>query len=266
MDTVDIVRSYYNSVVEEEWRRIDNMPEFLLTCRYIDRYINPGDKVLDVGGGPGRYSLYLAEKGCDVTLFDLSDENVSFAANIAAMSGLAIKAVQGDARVVDITLCDMYDHVLIMGPLYHLLEESDRIKSVNACLNLLKPGGTIFASFISSFSGVIYLMKNAPEKLDSSPLESEFVTTIVEDRPITGTVFTENYFIRQRDVLPFMGRFQLDKLHFLGQEGVLSPCENNIVSQPKEVYDKWLDFSEKVCEREEYISWSEHFMYIGRKR
>ena len=70
--TTKIIREHYDANVLSEWNRIANRPEFLLTCRMLDRYIKPGDSVLDIGGGPGRYSLYLAEKGCDVTLFDLS--------------------------------------------------------------------------------------------------------------------------------------------------------------------------------------------------
>lgn len=35
--------------------------EFITTCRYLDRYITPGARVLDLGAGTGAYSLYLAE-------------------------------------------------------------------------------------------------------------------------------------------------------------------------------------------------------------
>ena len=62
-ETTKIIRDYYDASVQAEWERIANRPEFLLTCRMLDRYIMPGGKVLDIGGGPGRYSLYLAEKG-----------------------------------------------------------------------------------------------------------------------------------------------------------------------------------------------------------
>lgn len=79
MNTKRIVQQYYDESVEKEWARIENRPEFLLTTRFMNRYIKPGDSVLDIGGGPGRYSLYLAEKGCDVTLFDLSSGNIEFA-------------------------------------------------------------------------------------------------------------------------------------------------------------------------------------------
>ncbi|MGI6040557.1 MAG: SAM-dependent methyltransferase, partial [Eubacteriales bacterium] len=64
MDVTEIVRDYYNNTVEIEWNRIAGRPEFLITTRFIDRYALPGYDVLDIGGGPGRYSLYLAKKGC----------------------------------------------------------------------------------------------------------------------------------------------------------------------------------------------------------
>ena len=265
MDKIETVRSYYNSTVETEWNRIDGRPEFLLTCRYLDRYVKPGDSVLDIGGGPGRYSLYLAGKGCDVTLFDLSDENVAFAAAKAKELGLPLKTIRGDARTADEIVSGKFDHILLMGPMYHLLDESDRISAVNACMKLLKKGGTLLITFISSHAGMIYLLKNAPGHIRSSPRENEFMDLIVEDKPFEGVGFTENYFARMRDILPFMAQFPLEKLHYFGQEGVLAMNEKSIILQSAEVYEKWLDMSMALCEREEFLSWSEHLVYVGRK-
>lgn len=265
-ETKQIVRDYYDTAVQSEWNRIANKPEFLLTCRMIDRYIKPGDKVLDIGGGPGRYSLYLAQKGCDMTLLDLSDANVAFAKEQAEEQGLQIKTVCGDACVADTLVNGQYDHVLLMGPLYHLQGEADRINAVEAALRLLSAGGMIFVSFISSHAGVIYLMKNAPEVLASTPTETEFMNLVIDDKPFSGLGFTANYFARQKDILPFMEQFPLEKLHLFGQESLLAPCENNIVSQSNDVYEKWLYLAEKLCEREEFLSWSEHLMYVGRKK
>jgi ubiquinone/menaquinone biosynthesis C-methylase UbiE len=60
------VRTFYNGNPLSEWNRLDEHPfEFLLTTHMMDRYVRPGDRVLDIGGGPGRDSLYFAEKGCD---------------------------------------------------------------------------------------------------------------------------------------------------------------------------------------------------------
>jgi len=258
-ETTKIVRDFYNESVLSEWNRIDGRPEFLITCNFIDRYIKSGDKVLDIGGGPGRYSLYLAEKGCDVTLFDLSEENVKFA------SELDIKAIAGDARTVDEHFTEQFDHILLMGPMYHLLLESDRIKAVNAALKLLKNGGKIFISFISIYGGLVYGVKIAPESIIYER-EIEFYNTLINNESFTGQAFTQAFFINQREVLPFMEQFPLTKLRFFGQEGITSPCESNIMGQPKEVVDAWIDFAIKLSEREEFLSWSEHLMYVGEKR
>ena len=215
-ETTKVIRDYYDTAVADEWGRIAGRPEFLLTCRMLDRYIKPGDTILDIGGGPGRYSLYLAEKGCNVTLFDLSAENTNFAMGQAAKQGLAIKAVAGDAREVDKLVKNKFDHVLLMGPLYHLLNEPERVKAVNAALNVLKPSGIFFASFINMFGGMIYLMKTAPELIASmSPAEVKFRANIIARKSYAGDAFTQAFFIEQSEILPFMAQFPLEKLHLL---------------------------------------------------
>lgn len=263
MDTVEIIRDYYDSEVLGEWGRIGGRPEFILTCRFIDRYVRQGEKVLDVGGGPGRYSLYLATKGCDVTLFDLAPANVQFAKERATEQGVSFNTIVGDVREIGNIVSEKYDHILLMGPMYHLLEEADRVKAITACLKLLKPNGIIFISFINMIAGMIYAMKYKPEMI-IDPIEKLFYDTVLENKSYSGMAFTHAYFAKQSEILPFMEQFPLEKLHFLGQEGITSPCESNIMSQPPEVVNAWLDFSEKICEREDLLSYSEHLMYIGR--
>jgi len=264
-ETVKTIKNYYNANVDAEWNRIAGRPEFLITRRFIDRYIKSGDNVLDIGGGPGRYSFYLAYHGCDVTLFDLSDENIRFALEHAKEQNVKIHAVTGDARSADEYFSRQFDHILLMGPMYHLQKETDRIKAVDSALKLLKPGGILFVSFISSYGGVIYLMKNAPGLLASTPAEIGFMDLVIEDKPFAGLGFTECNCERYKDILPFFQQFPLQKLHFFGQESILSPCEEKIMSQPETVINRWLDFAEKLCEREDFLSWAEHLMYIGRK-
>jgi len=259
------VKEYYNAGVENEWVRIEGRPEFLITSRYLNRYIKPGDAVLDVGGGPGRYALPLAEKGCDVVLLDLADENVKFAEARAAEQGMKIQTICGDACEVDTLVEGQFDHILLMGPLYHLISESERTKAVNACISLLKPGGIIYVSFISLISGVIYAMRLNPGLVGEAS-EKEFFESFVNDRYYSGPAFTEAYFATQKEILPFMSQFPLEKMHLLGQESILTPCERNIMSQPQEIIDLWIDLAEKVCEREELLSWAEHIMFIGRKK
>ena len=265
IDTVEIVRKNYDENFQKEWERLEgHNVEFEITKRYIERYIKPGDKVLDLGGGPGRYSLFMAEMGCDVTLADLSQGNIDFALEKAKEQNLQIKAVCVDARNLENLYSECYDHILLMGPMYHLLEKDDRIKAVGECMKLLKAGGVIFVSFISMYAGIIWAMREMPEAV-LHRAEDYFLECFIEDKEFAGQAFTQAYFIRQSDVAPFMNQFQLKKLHLLGQESILAPCKNIILAQPSEVIDKWIDLAEKVCEREDLLSYSEHILYIGRK-
>ncbi len=266
--TTKIVRDYYDAAVQEEWDRLArHRAEFAVNCHFMDRYIRLGQRVLDIGGGPGRYSLYLSHRGCDVTLLDLSEENAAFAKQKAGEAALPLRTLSGDARDADQILggeTGTFDHVLLMGPLYHLLEESERVKAIQAALRMLKPDGCLFSAFISSYAGVIYAMKYAPELILDKEAASDY-DQFVRDQPFTGDSFTQAYFIRHADILPFMKRFPLQTLHLLGSEGILSPCEPIISAQPPEVFEKWLELAIQVCEREDLLSYSEHFLHIGRK-
>ena len=79
LSEVEIVKKAYDNNPAQEWQRLEGFRfEFEITRHMMHRYLKKG-KVLDIGGGPGRYSIYLAGLGYDVTLVDLSDGNVAFA-------------------------------------------------------------------------------------------------------------------------------------------------------------------------------------------
>lgn len=262
---VRIVQEHYDSDVQKEWDRLERHPfEFEITTRMMNKYIKPGDKILDIGGGPGRYSIYYAIKGCDVTLVDLSPENVKFALEKSKEMNVNIKAVQGDARNINKLVNGEFDHIFVMGPMYHLLKEKDRIKALNEAVSLLKNRGLIYVSFILMFAGMIYHMKNIPEML---LLESEqiFIDAVLKGNSYAGDAFTKAFFIDQKNIIPFMDMFNLEKKHLFGQEGILAPCEINLLNQSQEAINKWVTIAEQLCEREELLSYSEHAMYIGQK-
>jgi S-adenosylmethionine-dependent methyltransferase len=264
MSNTDIVREFYNNSVELEWKRLEQHPvEFAVTRHYIDQYVSPGDRVLDLGGGPGRYSLYLAQKGCRVTLLDLSDENITFAKCKVEEVGLDITMIQGDACEVDNIVSGPFDCILLMGPMYHLLEEAQRTKAMDAALRLLKPGGVIVVSFISLYAGLVDYMKNYPQKVLEDN-EQEYIRCCFEDRTYCGDAFTKACLLSSSGILEFMVRFPLKKLHFFGQEGITSPCENNINACGYGVVKRWIEIALQTCEREEFLSYSEHLMFVGR--
>jgi len=263
-ENIKIVKSHYDTDASIEWERLERHPfEFVITTKMMDQYIRFGDSILDIGGGPGRYSLYYAKKGCDVTLVDLSSANIEFAQHMAIQEQVDYKCLEGNALDIDELVDEKYDHVFLMGPMYHLLDEQDRISAINKAISLLKPNGKIYISFIMMFAGMIYFMKYCPEVILHES-EKPFLDAVITDSSYGGDAFTKAYFISPKEVLPFMEQFDLEKLHMFGQEGVFSPCEDNFLKQPKEVIDKWLEVTLKIIERHELFGLSEHLMYIGQ--
>ena len=265
---IEKVREYYDSGPEGEWARLDRHPfEFILTTWMMDKYVRPGDSVLDIGGGPGRYSIYYAKKGCAVTLAELSGGNVAFAKKKAAEAGVSITAYVKNCLELEELDLGQFDHVFLMGPLYHLLEEADRVRAVEIALRHLKPGGNLYVSFILLFAGVIYDLQNAGHMVAdcTNPDTAPLIDAVASGQDWGGPAFTSAYFYHQRNILPFMEQFGLEKLHFFGQEGILSPHEPWLLERDKEEFAQWIALAKRYLEVPELLSWSEHAMYIGRK-
>ena len=271
----DEVRAYYNRTAKQEWERIDNRPEFLLTCRFLDRMIRPGERVLDIGGGPGRYSIHLAGRGCAVTLLDLAEENVRLAEENARESGVPLNAAPGDALMAGEILRERglnpaggFDAVLLMGPLYHLLEEEERVRSVEEALSLLRPGGVLCASFILNTADLQFRMKYPADGpiLTDNPIDLDFRAALLRGEGWSGDGFTRAHFADVSEIEPFMARFPLDPVVIFGQEGIMGPCEESLMALTPDEIAEWLRFSENLAVRREYWGFAEHLMYIGRKK
>lgn len=263
------VRQFYDEAPQDEWDRLSGHPfEFELTAYMLDKYIIPGSTVLDIGGGPGRYALHYAKKGCEVTLCDLSSGNIALAKEKAAEQSVDLTAFACDCLELEQHALGLFDHVLLMGPLYHLTKEEDRVKAVRIALSHLKPGGNLYCSFILDFADIIYRMRNTPGAIlleYEDPYWQQLVSGIISGEGYTGPAFTQAHFISQQAIDPFMAQFGLQKLHLFGQEGILAPCEQGILASPKEEIALWLDLAKRLLEVSQLLAYSEHAMYIGRK-
>lgn len=269
-ENIETVRQFYNQGAEKEWERLETRHpfEFRLTTWMMDRYVRPGDSILDIGGGPGRYSIHYAEKGCAVALVDLAEENAAFAREKAREAGVPLAAYAKNCLELDGLGLGQFDHVFLMGPLYHLLEEEERVQAVEAALRRLKPGGKLYASFILVFGGVLYDLKNSGNVVPDhrNPGIAPAFDAVVTGEDFRNTAgFTDSYLWHWRNILPFMEQFGLKKLHLFGQEGILSPNEPQILEREPEEIGQWLELAKKYLEVPELLAFSEHAMYIGEK-
>ena len=110
----------------------------------------PPARILDVGGGPGAYARWLTDEGYTVHLVDVVPRHVEQAR--AASNGYTVAL--GDARSLSAPDASA-DAMLLLGPLYHLPERSDRLRALTEARRVLRPGGILVVAAISRFASLL---------------------------------------------------------------------------------------------------------------
>lgn len=149
---IDQLRQFYAQGSEEG--RLDEplgQVEFHRTLELISRRLPaPPGVVADIGGGPGRYSLWLSDRGYHVKHRDLIPQHVE-QLRTHLRPGASLDTAVGDARHLDLA-DNSVDVVLLLGPLYHLQEAEDRLAALREAYRITKPGGFLASAAISRWA------------------------------------------------------------------------------------------------------------------
>jgi ubiquinone/menaquinone biosynthesis C-methylase UbiE len=126
----------------------------LRTWDILDRFLPAGRQVLDVGGGPGTHAAYLAERGDDVTLIDPVPRHLAQARARALVGSAPFAVCLGDATRLPVPSASV-DAVVLMGPIYHLVERADRMVALAEARRVLRPGGRVLGEIITRHAWVL---------------------------------------------------------------------------------------------------------------
>lgn len=152
MNDVDLADMQAHYALGQEAARLDGafgVVEFERTKEIVLRGLpEPPAVVADIGGGPGRYALWLADLGYTVEHRDLAPGHVE---HLASQRAAAVSTRVGDARRLDLGDSSV-DAVLLLGPLYHLEAPAERVTVLREAARILRPGGLVFAAAISRWA------------------------------------------------------------------------------------------------------------------
>lgn len=129
--------------------------EFIRTRQILLRHLPAVPAtVADIGGGPGRYALWLAGLGYHVRHRDpvpLHVDQLLRDAGSLPGGSPEVEAAVGDARQLDLA-DESVDAVLLLGPLYHLEWREDRVRALAEARRVVRPGGPVFVAAISRWA------------------------------------------------------------------------------------------------------------------
>ena len=195
---LDKIRAYYASF--DEWGRLDapeGARELTRALEILADRLAPGARVLDLGGGPGRYAIELAKRGHRVVLADLSPELLEVArrrvaeADLPGVESFDVVNATDLGRYAD----EAFDAVIALGPFYHLVAEAERRRTAAEIRRVLVSHGQAFIAFIPRLGGLIALIDRAatrPAQVPAAVLRTAADTGAFSNPTTSG--FQEGYY------------------------------------------------------------------------
>lgn len=234
--------------------------EFLTTMRYIEKYLKPGDRILEIGAGTGRYSHALAQQGYQVDAVELLEHNIDvFKQN--TLPGEPVTVRQGNALDLSAFPDNTYDITLLLGPMYHLFTAEDQRKALHEALRVTRPGGVLFTAYCGSDATAIQfcfgkgMLKEPRYQALADPNTFKLASTPAE-------VFV---LYRREDIDTLMDGLPATRLHFVGTDLFTHYMQDTIDQMDDELYDLYLRYHFATCERADLVGASNHFLDVARK-
>jgi len=243
---------FYNKFNED--KRLDRrhgQVEYQTSMAYLHRYLSPGDRIVDIGAGAGRYSLALKSEGYDVTAVEYVRPNIG-----------KIRAKDRELKVIEASAVDLsmfgdeeFDVSILFGPMYHLYSKEDRIKALKEAKRITRK--YIFVTYImNEYSVIRYAF-----------MDQNY--TQIKDK------LDETYRIDDPDALFFQTRIEdMDELNRIcglkllcrfASDGPSDYIRSQLNAMDDETFAAYLDFHQKTCERKDLLGASSHVVDILTK-
>ena len=274
--THEPVRAYYAGFGEREWTHLENpgdgFVEFTITCHMLAKYLKPNSRILDIGGGPGRYAIWLAKHGHRVVLSDLSPTLLSIARTKIDQAGVNAnieEIIEADACDLSHWKDDSFDAVLSLGPFYHLIDANDRNKALTELRRVLRPKGIAFVALMPRYGFLRRTLAMPDERRHLA--QPVFVSRILEQGVFINDIpgrFTNGFGVRPEEVPAFFAQYGFTMLTLLSAEGIVGDIQKSLYELRQNdppAYQAVLDVIINTASDPSILGMAAHLLYIGKK-
>lgn len=258
-DISNLLNYYENYSEEGRLESKHGRVEFLTTMKYIHDYLQPGMRILEVGAGTGKYALALAHEGYQVDAIELVKHNVDILKSRIQKND-KIEAFQGDALDLSRYENESFDLTLVLGPMYHLYNDNDKIECLKEALRVTKKSGKVMVAYCLNEATVI---------------SYAFVGNKIKEC-LANKMFTEDYhcistpkelfeLVRIEDINRINSNFNITRDKLIATDGATRYIRQVINDMDDETYNIYLDYHFSICERQDLIGASHHCLDILTK-
>jgi ubiquinone/menaquinone biosynthesis C-methylase UbiE len=261
MEILELLSSYYTNY-DEEGRLLSKhgQVEYLTTMRYIQRYLRPGMRILEIGAATGRYSHALARMGYEVDAVELVQHNIDiFKENTQPGERITIR--QGNAKDLSFFGDEDYDITLLLGPMYHLFTVQEQKQALSEALRVTKRGGILFSAYCGNDATMVQYC------FGRGMLKEEKYRKLVD--PVTFKAASDPAELfelyRKEDIDALMVSFPTTRLHYVGTDMATNYMRPVIDEMDEEFFGLYLRYHFSICERSDMVGVSHHILDIHRK-
>ncbi|WP_299117316.1 class I SAM-dependent methyltransferase [uncultured Winogradskyella sp.] len=265
------IEIFYNKASEET--RLDKgmgIFEFERIKSLIEKYISPSSssKIIDIGGGTGKYSEWLAKKGHQVYLVEPVLKHIKLAENRANKLKNKFSIQLGESRKLKFKN-NFADLIILHGPLYHLQKKEDRELTISEAKRVLKNDGIILGFAINyTASTLVGLMNGLIHKNSFFKMCKEELITGIHNPPDDFPwLLTEAYYHKPEQLKDEFLNQELTYINTYAVEGMAWLDKEYFVSMADDKKQKTLLELIKITENDCYLlPFSPHMMIAVQKK
>lgn len=266
---MDPVRAYFEQLGLGEWERFETVRgrvNLEIHRRFLARFVTPGDRVLEVGAGPGRFTVQLAELGARVVVTDVSPTQLGLNRQRVAEAG--VEAAVEEFRELDLRdLSELADgsfdlSVAYGGPLSYVFEEAERC--FGDLLRVTRPGGLVVASVMSLLGAYRHFLGEVAEIDERLGFGANDEVIRTGDTRVIGP--SSGHICRMFRWRDLLGLFATHACRLVAasasQWGALGPLDvlERIVAEPQ-WWARFLDREEAMCREPGVVEGGTHILF-----
>lgn len=244
------IEKHYNKHPEDlRLLRRHGMVEFETTMYHLHRFLKPGDAILDIGAGTGRYTSALMAEGYRVKAVELVKRNI----DVFLKREPGADVVQGDARSMPFIPDASADVTLLLGPLYHLFGDEEKLKALNEAKRVTKPGGHIFVAYLmNEYSILSYCF-------DEDRIGDLMARGVVDEKFHIQAQEGELYdYIRLEDIDRLNDKAGLKRVTIFSPDGAADYMRTRLNRMNDETFARFIDYQKCISERMDLIGAGSH--------